>query len=136
VRFCVAIPDQYQNVLAFCALVHWYHSVPVKRGLCPCLDNPSEIPESLGGFLGYFVDGTYVALVSSGLLSGFAGCALVYVIWLNLVHVLWFCCCCFSCVVGCTLLCLGFPLCCLAVLCRVAFPLRVMLICDALVVVV
>jgi hypothetical protein len=25
------------------------------------------------------------------------------------MHVLWFCCCCISCVVGCTLLCLGFP---------------------------
>jgi hypothetical protein len=40
VRFCVVVPDRYQNVLTFCALVHWYHSVPVKRGLCPCLDNP------------------------------------------------------------------------------------------------
>jgi hypothetical protein len=32
---------------------------------------------------GLFVAGTYVAFVSSGLLSGLACCALVSVIWLN-----------------------------------------------------
>jgi hypothetical protein len=34
------------------------------------LTTPSEIPESLGWFLGYFVAGTYVAFVPFGLLSG------------------------------------------------------------------
>jgi hypothetical protein len=34
-------------------------------------------------FIGLFVAGTYVAFVSSGLLSGLACCALVSVIWLN-----------------------------------------------------
>jgi hypothetical protein len=100
------------------------------------LITPSEIPESLGWFLGYFIAGTYVVFVSSGLLSGLACCALVYVIWLNfgacfVVLLLLFQLCCWL-----YFTVLGIPRCCLVVLCRVAFPLRVMLICDALVVVV